>query len=259
MDDFMKKPFCLVAVVISLIMNAEADSSNASLPSKKLKFAVSRKVETRYLYYVPKDYDAKGKKRWPLLLFLHGAGERGTDVQRVAIHGPMSLVKQGKDFPFIIVAPLCPDGERWQNENLVKLLDHVERKFSVDTNRVYLTGLSMGGYGTWQLGVSYSDRFAAIAPICGGGEVIDVILSGYGKPVNPVKRLPVWAFHGAKDPAVPVEESERMMKAMNRIGATEAKLTVYPNAEHNSWTETYNNPAFYDWLMSHTLSERANK
>src|SRR6185295_11736968 len=97
------------------------------------------------------------------------------------------------------------------------------------------------------------EKFAAIAPICGGGSVIDVILAGYGKPVNPVKSLPVWAFHGAKDPAVPLEESERMIAAMKKIGATDMKLTVYPNAEHNSWTETYNNPELYEWFLKHEL------
>jgi predicted peptidase len=249
----MKRTICFIATVICLAMNAEAESTSAPLPSEKFEFSITRKGGLKYLLYLPKGYEANKEKRWPLMLFLHGAGERGSDVQRVAIHGPMSLVKGGKDFPFIIVAPQCPDGERWQNDSLLKLLDHAEKKFSVDTNRVYLTGLSMGGYGVWALGVAHPERFAAIAPICGGGQVIDVILAGYGKPVNPVKRLPVWAFHGAKDPTVPLEESERMMGAMKRIDATEAKLTVYPDAEHNSWTETYNNPEFYNWLLKHEL------
>lgn len=252
----MKMKTLTVAIVLIAVlapMKAKAQSANAPLPAEKLKFSISRKVEMPYLYYLPKDYRAKGKQRWPLMLFLHGAGERGTNVQRVAIHGPMSLVKQGRDFPFIIVAPLCPEGQRWQVDSLLKLLATVTKQYAVDTNRVYLTGLSMGGYGTWNLGATRPDLFAAMAPICGGGELIDVLLAGYGKPANPIARLPVWAFHGAKDNVVPPEESERMIGAMKKAGAKEVKLTVYPEANHNSWTETYNNPALYEWFLQHEL------
>ena len=249
----MKRTIYLITVAIALAMNADAEAENVPLLSKKINFVVNRPVEMRYLHYTPKDYDAKGTKRWPLMLFLHGAGERGTDVQRVAIHGPMKLVKEGKNFPFIIIAPQCPEDQRWINDDLFAVLNHAEQEFLVDTNRIYVTGLSMGGYGVWALGVARPEKFAAIAPICGGGQVIDVILAGYNKPVNPVKSLPIWAFHGEKDAAVPLDESERMMKALKRIEATNAKLTVYPNVEHDSWTETYNNPALYEWLLKHKL------
>lgn len=247
----------LIAVSFGSPMKAKAQTSHAPLPAQKLNFTLTRKVEMQYLHYLPKDYVAKGRQRWPLMLFLHGAGERGTNVQRAAIHGPMSLVKQGKEFPFIIVAPLCPEGERWQNDSLLKLLETVTKKFAVDTNRVYLTGLSMGGFGTWNLGVSHPGKFAAIAPICGGGQPLDVLLGGYGKAANPVASLPVWAFHGAKDTVVPLSESERMIGAMKKAGAKEVKLTVYPEAQHNSWTETYNNPELYDWLLVHSLTDAA--
>ncbi len=244
----------LLALLSCIPMKSKAQSipqGGTPLLADKVKWKISRKVEMKYLFYLPKDYDAKSKKRWPLLLFLHGAGERGTNVQRAAIHGPMSMVKQGKEFPFIIIAPLCPQGGRWQNETLLNLLERIETKFNVDTNRVYLTGLSMGGYGTWNLATAHPEKFAAIAPICGGGMGIDVILAGYGKPKNPLIHLPVWAFHGAKDPVVPLDESERMIGAMKKIGAMDVKLTVYPEATHNSWTETYNNPELYEWLLRH--------
>lgn len=259
----MKKLSLLIAAcaVLCFAMKAKAQSANAPLPTEKLKFSLTREVEMPYLFHLPKEYQAEGNKRWPLMLFLHGAGERGTDVQRVAIHGPMQLVKQGTNVPFIIVAPLCPTGEQWQNDSLLKLLDTVTATYAVDTDRIYLTGLSMGGYGTWNLGVSRPEKFAAIAPICGGGQLLDVLLSGYGRPSNPLQALPVWAFHGAKDPVVPLEESERMVNALKRIGAKDVKLTVYPEADHNSWTLTYNNPEFYQWLLSHSLTDagRAKK
>jgi len=231
-------------------MKSKAQSTNTSITAATRKWKVSRPMELEYLIYLPRDYDSKSSKRWPLMLFLHGAGERGTNVQRAAIHGPLKLVKQGKDFPFIIVAPLCPEGQDWSNEPLLTLLDYVTRKFAVDTNRVYLTGLSMGGYGTWRLGVAYPERFAAIVPICGGGSLIDVILGGRER--RGLKTLPVWAFHGAKDNVVPIEESERMVNALKKLGAKEVKLTVYPDATHDSWTETYNNPELYEWLLSHS-------
>jgi predicted peptidase len=242
----------LITLAFSSTMKAKAQSPNTALTAKTFKWKVALAGKTQYLSCVPKDYNGKGGKRWPLMLFLHGAGERGTNLQRVAIHGPPRLVKEGKEFPFIIIAPQCPEGERWQDDALLKLLDHIARDYAVDTNRVYLTGLSMGGYGTWRLGITHPERFAAIVPICGGGETIDVLLAGRERAAA-LKSLPVWAFHGAKDPVVPLEESERMVNALKKLGGKEVKLTVYPEAQHDAWTETYNNPEVYEWMLSHSL------
>ena len=217
---------------------------------KTLKRRVTKTVTTQYLIYLPKDYDAQSKKRWPLMLFLHGAGERGTNIAKVAVHGPPKLVKQGRDFPFIIVSPQCPNGERWDNDVLLALLDEAGEKYRVDENRVYLTGLSMGGYGAWSLGLTHPERFAAIAPICGGGDPI-VLLLADPKKVAATKSLGVWAFHGAKDPVVPPAESERMVEALKKSGCKEVELTIYPEAQHDSWTETYNNPKLYEWFLAH--------
>ncbi len=217
---------------------------------KTLKRRVAKTVATQYLIYLPKDYAARSKKRWPLMLFLHGAGERGTNIAKVAVHGPPKLVKQGRDFPFIIVSPQCPNGERWDNDVLLALLDEAGEKYRVDESRVYLTGLSMGGYGTWSLGLTHPERFAAIAPICGGGDPI-VLLLADPKKVAATKSLGVWAFHGAKDPVVPPAESERMVEALKKSGCKEVELTVYPEAQHDSWTETYNNAKLYEWFLAH--------
>ncbi len=241
----------LLAVALLTPMTTRAQSTNTPLPASTFKFRISRTVEMPYLYHLPPDYAPRGNRRWPLLLFLHGAGERGTNVQRVAIHGPLKLVRQGRAFPFIIVAPLCPEGRRWETETLSHFLDATLKKFAADPRRVYLTGLSMGGYGTWALGLAQPERFAAIAPICGGGMIIDVLLAGRGR-ATALRTLPVWAFHGAKDNVVPLEESERMVNALRKLGAKEVKFTVYPDAGHDAWTETYNNPEFYDWLLRHS-------
>jgi len=207
-----------------------------------------------YLLFLPKDYASQPAKKWPLILFLHGAGERGNDVWLVAKHGPPKIVRDKPDFPFIVVSPQCPSGQTWGNEVVLALLDEVCAKCAVDKSRVYLTGLSMGGYGTWGLGVAHPEKFAAIVPICGGGDPIRVVLAD-GQRAEALRTLPVWAFHGAKDPVVKPSESERMIAAFKQIGAKEVKLTVYPEAGHDSWTEAYNDPKLYDWLLAHSRKE----
>jgi predicted peptidase len=255
------KTTAFLLTVLSLLavltpMKAKAQSVKSSLTESSLKYEIKRSGEMRYLLYLPKDYDAKGNKQWPLMLFLHGAGERGTNLQRVAIHGPPMLAKNGTNFPFIVVAPQCPEGQRWENDSLLQLLDHVMKTCKVDASRVYLTGLSMGGYGTWKLGLAHPEKFAAIVPICGGGERIDVLLAGRERAAA-LRDLGVWAFHGAKDPVVPLEESERMVDAFKKAGVKEVKFTVYPEADHNSWTAAYNDPELYAWLLKHQRNATA--
>jgi ketosteroid isomerase-like protein/predicted esterase len=220
------------------------------LAPQTLNWQTAKQGKLSYLLYLPSGYDAQATKRWPLMLFLHGAGERGDNLEQVAVHGPPKLIRQGTNFPFIVVAPQCPSGERWQTDALLRLLDDLTARHAVDTNRLYVTGLSMGGYGTWSLGLAAPGRFAAIAPICGGANMIEALLIG-GDQAQAIRALPVWAFHGAKDPVVPLEESARLVAALQRIGCPEVKLTVYPEAQHDSWTETYDNPEFYEWLLSH--------
>jgi predicted peptidase len=185
-----------------------------------------------------------------LILFLHGAGERGNDVWKAATHGPLKHAAAAPGFPFIVAAPLCPAGRLWCNDVLVAMLKETAGEFAVAKGRIYLTGLSMGGYGTWSLGLEFPENFAAIAPICGGGEWIRVLLAGRDKP-QALKSLAIWAFHGAKDPVVPMSESRRMVAAVKKAGVSQVKLTIYPNAEHDSWSETYSNPAFYRWFLKH--------
>lgn len=194
-------------------------------------------VTLDYLLFLPKDYEKKDS--WPLLLFLHGAGERGSDLELVKTHGPPKIVESKPDFPFIVVSPQCPKDEWWEPFALVALLDDVSQKYKVDPDRVYVTGLSMGGFGTWALAARAPDRFAAIVPICGGGERFQA---------RRLQDIPVWVFHGAKDEAVPLDRSEEMVEAVRRAGG-DVRFTVYPDAAHDSWTETYNNPELYDWLL----------
>lgn len=202
------------------------------------------KVQLSYLMYLPKDYEKQ--KSWPLLLFLHGSGERGDDLELVKVHGPPKLIAAGKDFPFIVVSPQCPKDRRWEPIELVALLDDISEKHTVDGDRIYVTGLSMGGFGTWELASFAPDRLAAIAPICGGGEKYWA---------RQFAHLPVWAFHGAKDTGVPLERSQLMIDELKKNGG-DPKLTVYPEAGHDSWTETYDNPELYTWLLEQKRSKK---
>lgn len=220
--------------------------------AKHFHLQKTQALDLHYLLFLPQGYNASSPRRWPLLLFLHGIGERGSDVWKVATHGPPKIVTEHPEFPFILVSPQCPEGQMWSNETLLALLDEITRAYAVDTHRVYLTGLSMGGYGAWNLGLAHPERFAAIVPICGGGDLITLFVSARDKP-EVLKSLAVWAFHGAKDPVVPLVESERMVGMLKHAGVREVKFTVYPEAGHDSWTETYKNPEVYDWLLKHEL------
>ena len=200
-----------------------------------------------------------------MILFLHGAGERGTRVEDVARHGLARLLSDhairseaevaiGRDVAvqFIVVAPQCPSLEVWNDDGLLALLTHVERDYDVDARRVYVTGMSMGGFGAWSLGLRHPQRFAAIAPVCGGGRLADVAAASSRQPAA-LQRLGVWTFHGAKDRVVPAEESQRMFDALEAAGVRDTRLTVYPDIGHDAWNAAYGNPELYAWLLTQTL------
>lgn len=194
----------------------------------------------RYLLALPPGYEADPGRRWPLILFLHGAGERGDDLARVRGHGVPKAVDDGVDVPAIVVSPQCPADQHWSAPVLVQLLDEVARARRADPDRIYLTGLSMGGFGAWELALAQPWRFAALAPVCGGGDPLRVAA---------IRHLPVWAFHGALDDVVPLGLSEEMVEALRRAGG-DVRFTVYPEAGHDSWTQTYANPELYRWLFA---------
>jgi len=240
---------CLGLVVcVGCSTTTGAKSEKTGGQSKQmLRKKIVKIADCNYLLYLPADY-GKDDKKWPLILFLHGAGERGSNVEVVKNNGLPNMIANGKSFDFIIVSPQCPKDIWWpeQTDVLIALLDEIEAKYRVDTDRVYLTGLSMGGFGTWTLAEQYPQRFAAIAPICGGSEQY---------AASRLKKVPVWAFHGAKDNVVPLARSQAMVTAIKNAGG-DAKLTIYPEAQHDSWTETYNNPELYQWFLSHRISDR---
>jgi predicted esterase len=196
--------------------------------------------ETNYQLYLPEGYNNDTLTRWPLILFLHGSGESGYDINKVKVHGPPKLVDNGKKFPFIIVSPQSPVPNGWDVETLYQLLQYIKNKYRVNEKKMYCTGLSMGGFGTWALAMKYPDEFAAIAPICGGGDT-----SNAWK----LRNIAVWCFHGAKDDVVPPIGSENMVKAAKRFN-NNIRFTLYPDANHNSWEVTYNNDSLYQWMLA---------
>jgi len=225
--------------------------------TRRLRAATAGAPSLKYLLYLPADY-GRDNRRWPLLLFLHGAGERGDNLDLVQKHGPPKRIVAGEEFPFLVASPQCPKGSWWKPEALNVLLDELAATYAIDADRVYVTGLSMGGFGTWALAVDRPKRFAAIAPICGMGDP---------KQAERIQHIPTWVFHGGKDKVVPVKGtrsfrggdkalygSQDMVDALQAAGG-EPKLTIYPQAGHDSWTKTYDNEKFYAWLLRQRRGE----
>ena len=210
---------------------------------------LEKRASLDYLVTLPEGYE-DGDREWPLLLFLHGAGERGNDLTKVAVHGPPKLIANGtRTFKAVVVSPQCPEGSWWNYQPLTELVEHLEKTYRLDPDRLYVTGLSMGGYGTWDLAFRNPDKFAAIAPVCGGGV-------RFGPRAIP--HLPVWAFHGGKDGVVPPSESETLVDLLKEKGSTTVQLTIYPEAGHDSWTAAYEEPKLWEWIFAQRKSNNAS-
>jgi poly(3-hydroxybutyrate) depolymerase len=194
----------------------------------------------KYVVYVPPDYNAD--KRWPAILYLHGIGERGRDGRKQCTIGiGPAILEYGGPFPFIVMFPQAVDFDRTDDDLAMTILDITRREYNVDPDRVYLSGLSMGGIGTWRIGTRHPDRFAAIAPVCGRTDPMLAVNLTY---------LPTWCFHGDADPVVPVEDSRRMIAAMRTAGL-KPRYTEYPGVTHNSWDNAYATRELYTWLLKH--------
>jgi predicted peptidase len=235
--------------------------ANFQLPS--LLRAISNSHGYDYLLSQPPGSEQDTSRRWPLLLFLHGVGERGSQLNDITRQGLPKLLsgdpglssaetKIARDVAtrFIVVSPQCPHYEVWSDDAVLQLIDRVSADNPVDSSRVYFTGLSMGGFGVWSIGLRHFQRFAALVPICGGGRVSDVAAAAKKDPVA-LRQLGVWAFHGANDRVVPLEESARMIEALRLAGVPDVKFTAYPDCEHDSWSATYLNPELFTWLLQH--------
>ncbi len=220
-----------LAIIIVFGMNTMAQQTHQTFKTCN---------ELSYLLSLPDGYSADGEAS-PLLLFLHGAGERGNDLEKVKAWGPPKLIAEGKKLPFIVVSPQCSARQHWDVYILKQLLDDLIKTYNVDKNRIYLTGLSMGGFGSWALATAFPEYFAAIVPICGGGDP----QSAYR-----IKDIPCQVFHGKKDMAVPEQRSAEMVDALKKLGA-DVKYTVLPEGDHPaSWIYAYNEADLWNWFLS---------
>lgn len=207
----------------------------------KHRWEVEGKHAFGYVRYLPKDFDPNQK--YPLVMFLHGAGERGEDLDVAVRHGYMKYVREeGKEYPFICIAPQCPKGKYWgcYTESLIAFLEYIMETLPVDRTRVYLTGLSMGGTGTWMLAMACPEKFAAIAPVCGSG----ICWNG-----EVLKNLPIMMYHGDCDRAVPITESVNMLHAVNQYGGN-AQLKICYGVGHSAWDVAYADDALQNWLLA---------
>jgi predicted peptidase len=234
-----------LAGAMNLMLSVLASSTLAADKSKtgflNLVHKDAEGKESKYVLFVPRTY--KGDKPYPVILFLHGAGERASGKKEpVEVGIGPAIRKRANDFPFLVVIPRAE--RTWQSgspdaHRALAILAEVEKEYKVDPKREYLTGLSMGGMGTWSLAIAHPDKWAAIVPICGRGDT---------KLAARIKDIPCWCFHGDADPAVKVEGSRQMIAALEEAGGT-PKYTEYPRVGHNSWDRAYDTKELYEWLQ----------
>ncbi|WP_299555479.1 alpha/beta hydrolase-fold protein [Seonamhaeicola sp.] len=210
-------------------------------------------VSYQYITYLPTSYASNALKEYPLLIFLHGGSARGTDTLDLYDAGPFDQIYRGRNFPFIIVAPQCPKNIRWSTENWFEnFYSDLIKEYRIDTNKVYLTGESLGGSGTWYIATKYSDKFTAIAPMSGFTRHMDYI----SENIENLKKMPIWAFHGELDNVVPVEETDYLINRLNDINS-QVKYTRKKSVGHWIHWLVYPENELYDWFMSY--DKRNNK
>jgi predicted peptidase len=205
----------------------------------------------RYWIYLPHDYEKQEKSNGsPLFLFLHGAGERGNtpeEIVKVKVHGLPKLLDKpefNKTFPCIAISPQCKHNFEWSPSQLLLLLDHIEQNYKIDKRRIYVTGISMGGFGTWMCLNASPERFAAAAPVCGGANP---------EWAKKLVAIPIWSFHGDSDKTVPFSVSQKVVNAIREANGKKIIFTSYKDGGHDVWTQTYNNQLLFDWFFSHSL------
>lgn len=195
-----------------------------------------------YLLYTPGEPPAG--TGYPLLIFLHGSGERGEDPELLKTHGPPSFLDDTSGFPFMVVSPQCPSGKNWKARDLIRLLDEIEDLYAVDKDRIYITGLSSGGNATWNMAMKAPHRFAAIAPICGKINA---------RRACKLRHLPVWVFHGALDNVHDHKHSDELVTALKACGG-QVRYSLYPDVDHFAWVPAYRDAGLYKWFLQQRKS-----
>jgi predicted peptidase len=232
------KKYSFILCLILLLQSCSAQSKSNLIDAEQETVTIENL--SYYLYY-PEDYESKPENEFPILLFLHGGGESGDSLVAIKRNGPPKMIVEGKQFPFLILAPQNPYQKKWWNTRAVnQLLDSVVRNNRIDKKRIYLTGLSRGGGAAWEMAVQYPEKFAAMAVVCGMTPV------PYASWID--KNMPIWVFHGEEDKSIPISESETMVDRLKEMGY-DVKFTRYPEVGHDSWVKAYNTEALYDWFI----------
>ncbi|MFT5468480.1 MAG: putative peptidase [Verrucomicrobiales bacterium] len=243
--DLIRSAFAALFLALPGFLFSQAEP--AAGKQVELSLSAPNGIDVPYLLALPKGYGEEAGKKWPVILFLHGRGESNGPLSVVASWGPPRFAARGDDFPYIVISPQCPRETNWrdpeQQAGVLAVLDDTLKKYDADASRVYLTGLSMGGYGSWSLAAKQPKRFAAVAPICGGGSPEDAAI---------LATLPIWAFHGDQDTAVPFERSVEMVEAIKKAGGEKILFTTMEEFGHNSWCAAYATPQLYHWFNKHS-------
>lgn len=204
-----------------------------------------------YVLYLPEGYDpADTEKKWPVIYFFHGISEMGSNLNELLPYGPLRYINGGGKIDAIVIAPQCPEDSHWadhdvEEEKLVQFVPEMSAKYNIDTDRMYLTGLSMGGRCSWKLALAMPDTFAAIAVVCGRTNTYDF---------SEIKNMPVWMFHGCLDETVPFYNVNAILTKLQEYEHRYYKLTVFPSGMHNIWNTVYERAEVYDWLLSQSLT-----
>ena len=271
-----KKLLFILVMALTLSIGAPAVASAASFPDvqtifDKKVFEASDGYKLNYRIYLPEDYSAD--KEYPLLLFFHGAGEKGNDNESQLKTGVQNMFSYsiGKVADSIVIAPQCPlldpDTAKWVNvpnwvdgcnystdeiaesqqmKAVVELLDHIRENYSTDESRWYVTGLSMGGFATWDMIVRHPELWAAAVPVCGGGDY---------RKAEVIKDMPIWTFHGDQDPTVPYTGTEKIVESLKAAGSTTIKYNKLEGQRHDIWSGVYANTIMWNWMYSQQKSE----
>nr|WP_242533362.1 PHB depolymerase family esterase [Niveibacterium umoris] len=248
-------------IVALLAFGALSGAGAAASPWQAASLTATANIRygQHYMVALPDGYEADPQRAWPLIVFLHGAGEWGEDLARVKTQGLGAYIEGGGKLPAIVVAPQTPSGQFWHPLFVDAVMREVGARYRIDTDRTYLTGLSLGAMGTWSTALAFPDRFAALAPVAGSFPN-DMLAYNLGRPeptaadwlpaIRPLSHLPVWLAHGEVDPVVPFAMARRVAGVLKQLGMT-PKTEWMPNVGHDAWTRTYaETPAFYEWLFA---------
>ncbi|MFT3795905.1 prolyl oligopeptidase family serine peptidase [Flavobacterium sp.] len=232
-------------LIITLLFLLQGQCGFAQKEVKgSLAAEVVQKQELGYLLSVPQ----KTKEKKPLIVFLHGSGEKGTDTEKLKIHGPLKYIQNHKLDAYIL-APQCPENDYWNAEALYQLILKIQKENDIDPNRIYLTGLSMGGWGAWNLAIAHPDMFAALVPICGFVDRVPMIEN------CKLAAIPTHIFHGLLDDVVSVDYATAIYKKIKACPNAKIELTIFDDANHDAWTRVYDHPEIYQWMLGQTKTQ----